>query len=102
ALILSVSYTLSLHDALPIYLQGYDGSLVDGMPSARLEQLKELTWLDQNFNMVILGPNGIGKTFLAAGLCHHAIGNGYKAYFRPIDRKSTRLNSSHSQISYAV
>src|SRR2546427_9234241 len=24
------------------------------------------------------------------------------SYFNPIDRKSTRLNSSHSQISYAV
>lgn len=67
-------------------LQGYDSSLVDGMPCERLEQLKELTWLDQNFNMVIMGPNGIGKTFLAAGLCHHAIANGYRAYFRPMDQ----------------
>jgi DNA replication protein DnaC len=53
-------------------LRDYDCSLVEGMPAARLEQLKELTWLDQNFNMIIMGPNGIGKSFLAAGLCHHA------------------------------
>ena len=48
-------------------LRDYDCSLVEGMPAARLEQLKELTWLDQNFNMIIMGPNGIGKSFLAAG-----------------------------------
>src|SRR2546430_11775641 len=29
-------------------------------------------------------------------------GEGYKAYVLSLDRKSTRLNSSHSQISYAV
>src|SRR2546430_11803161 len=32
------------------------------------------------------------------GLAHHAIGDSQSG----IDRKSTRLNSSHSQISYAV
>jgi len=87
-------------------LQGYDGSLVDGMPSTRLEQLKELTWLDQNFNMVIMGPNGIGKTFLAAGLCHHAIANGYRAYFRPMDQimmmLKTRDVSRSAQVDYRL
>lgn len=83
-------------------LQGYDGSLVDGMPSARLEQLKELTWLDQNFNMIILGPNGIGKTFLAAGLCHHAIGSGYRAYFRPMDQIMNMLRTKDMSKSAMV
>ena len=87
-------------------LQGYDGSLVDGMPSTRLEQLKELTWLDQNFNMVIMGPNGIGKTFLAAGLCHHAIAQGYRAYFRPMDQimmmLRTRDASRSAQVDYRL
>ncbi|HCN84983.1 MAG TPA: ATP-binding protein [Sphingobacteriaceae bacterium] len=74
-------------------LLGYDCSLVDGMPSARLEQLKELTWLDQNFNLVIMGPNGIGKSFLAAGLCHHAIESGYRAYFRPMEQIMSMLKN---------
>lgn len=85
-------------------LSGYDCSLVEGMPSSRLEQLKELTWLDQNFNMVIMGPNGIGKTMLAAGLCHHAISGGYRAYFRPMDQIMTMLTtkdiSRSAQVDY--
>src|SRR6266513_4949682 len=51
-------YTLSLHDALPIYPDDRDPSVVHGGPS------------------------------LAAGF--------------GLDRKSTRLNSSHVSISYAV
>src|SRR2546430_12228326 len=62
-------YTLSLHDALPIWVQ----SEVDS-------QRKEVVqWRDQS-----VAPR-----------------EGLDAYLT-IDRKSTRLNSSHSQISYAV
>ena len=74
-------------------LHGYDCCLVEGMPSIKLEQLKELTWLDQNFNLIIMGPNGIGKSFLAAGLCHHAIASGYRAYFRPMEQIMSMLKT---------
>src|SRR2546430_16378739 len=63
-------YTLSLHDALPIYRMTRRG---------------------------------------AATVCHRFLSRGYGLsglygihVAIPPDRKSTRLNSSHSQISYAV
>jgi DNA replication protein DnaC len=83
-------------------LKSYDCSLVEGMPAARLEQLKEFTWLDQNFNLIIMGPNGIGKSFLAAGLCHHAIQNGYRAYFRTMDDIVTMLKTKEMSRSATV
>src|SRR2546427_12812955 len=65
-------YTLSLHDALPILMTAF-------------------------FILVILGATAkraaAGFGGLAIGLCLTLIHQ---------DRKSTRLNSSHSQISYAV
>src|SRR2546427_12656596 len=61
-------YTLSLHDALPIW---------------RVE--RRTTCQDS-------GSGGVG--------CHPA--SGRYNYIYVVDRKSTRLNSSHSQISYAV
>lgn len=64
----------------------YDFNFSNGIKPAQLNQLKELAWLDQNYNMVIMGPTGTGKSFLAAGLCYHAIQSGYKAYFRPIEQ----------------
>ena len=37
--------------------------------------------MDQRFNLVLMGPSGTGKTFLAGGLVHDAIKRGYRAYF---------------------
>src|SRR2546427_5945709 len=64
-------YTLSLHDALPIYRRGgHEGAVEDEMGPDRHQH----------------------AIFPAQRLALRAVG----------DRKSTRLNSSHSQISYAV
>jgi len=57
----------------------------NGLRTERLAQLRELNWMDQLFNMVLMGPSGTGKTHLAAGLCRDAVKAGYKAYFRSMD-----------------
>jgi DNA replication protein DnaC len=57
----------------------------NGLKTARLAQLRELNWVDQLFNIVLMGPSGTGKTFLAAGLCRDAVKAGYKAYFRSME-----------------
>src|SRR2546430_7116764 len=59
-------YTLSLHDALPIFAA-----------------------VDRHPREVLMGPRE--ELRVVPGLGQY-----------PLDRKSTRLNSSHSQISYAV
>lgn len=51
------------------------------LSTRQLNQLKELTWLEQGYNIVLLGPPGVGKTHLAIGLGIHAINSGYKAIF---------------------
>ena len=47
----------------------------------QLNQLKELTWLEQLYNIIFLGPPGVGKTHLAIGLGLRAIDQGYKVIF---------------------
>src|SRR5438445_10607230 len=68
-------YTLSLHDALPI-LEGQD---CEGERQARLGQIERGAFLEAD----IVDDDG-------------------DAIHRVADRKSTRLNSSHANISYAV
>ena len=63
----------------------YDHTFDNGLKKARLNQLRELNWLDQIFNLMLMGPSGVGKSFLAAGLCADAIHKGYKAYFRTME-----------------
>src|SRR2546427_5172300 len=70
-------YTLSLHDALPISLQ-----MAIGLAEAHA---RTVVHRDIKPSNVIITPQNVAK-IVDFGL----------------DRKSTRLNSSHSQISYAV
>lgn len=66
-------------------LDVYDFSLSNGLDKKQLNQLRELKWLEQNFNIILMGPSGTGKTFVAAGLCSDAIRQGYKAYFKTME-----------------
>src|SRR2546427_6776755 len=80
-------YTLSLHDALPI-LRG--GETDEGTASAGIEMRCALSHQIRSPQEAI----GTGRNFGGFG------GEAIVGFAR--DRKSTRLNSSHSQISYAV
>jgi DNA replication protein DnaC len=72
---------------LPKYcdLSSYDHSFSNGVTITKLHQLQEFHWLDQIFNIILMGPSGTGKTFISAGLCADAVKKGYKAYFRTMD-----------------
>lgn len=67
-------------------LDQYDYSFRSGVGKQQLCQLRECQWLEQNFNVVLMGPSGIGKTMIAAGLCFDALKMGYKAYFRSMEQ----------------
>ena len=62
-------------------LERYDYKAPNSIPKAQLMQLRELLWIDQVYNLVLMGPSGRGKTYIAAGLVNDAIQKGYKAYF---------------------
>lgn len=57
-----------------------------GISKQQLSQLRECFWMEQNFNLVLMGPSGTGKTFIAAGLCHDALKKGYRACFRTMEQ----------------
>jgi len=65
-------------------LEEYDHSFTCGLNPTQLNQLRELNWLDQCYNIMLTGPSGTGKTYISAGLGYDAIQRGYKAYFRNI------------------
>ncbi|MFZ2794331.1 MAG: IS21-like element helper ATPase IstB [Prolixibacteraceae bacterium] len=63
-------------------LDNYDHRFNAGLSATQMNQLRELNWLDQCYNIMFSGPSGTGKTFISAGFCYDAIRRGYKAYFR--------------------
>jgi DNA replication protein DnaC len=70
---------------LEFNLDLYDFDADNGLSKQQLNQLRELKWVEQNFNLILMGPSGTGKTFLAGGLCFDAIELGYRAYFETMD-----------------
>lgn len=66
-------------------LDQYEVRDQNGLSQQKINTLKEMDWLDQIYNIMLLGPSGVGKTFFAAGLCAQAIEKGFKAYFRTMD-----------------
>ena len=67
-------------------LSQYDPAFINGVSPVQLRQLRELTWLDQKFNLMLTGPSGTGKTYIAEGLCYEALKKGYRGMFRGMDQ----------------
>lgn len=62
-------------------LEEFDLNEQQSLSRKQFTQLSELNWLDQMFNLILLGPPGVGKTHLAIGLGWEAIQKGYKVAF---------------------
>src|SRR5690606_39851395 len=84
--------TLSLHDALPIF----DGSTDASRLRTQRKRYPTLSWLSALVST--------GKSFTAPGpfVSMQSRTGSPSPPPGPEDRKSTRLNSSHVKISYAV
>jgi DNA replication protein DnaC len=67
-------------------LDSWQDNQQKGISKQQLSQLRECIWMEQNFNLVLMGPSGTGKTFIAAGLCHDALKKGYRACFRTMEQ----------------
>ncbi len=69
--------------AFPEYktLETFDINEQESLSQKQLNQLKELHWLEQAYNLVLLGPPGVGKSHMATGLGVEAVRRGYKVHF---------------------
>ena len=72
-------------------LDDYDFNFSSGISKPELKQLRELLWLEQNYNIILMGSSGTGKTFLAAGLVYESVKMGYKSYFLTMEELVTVL-----------
>ena len=66
-----------------------------------IEELFSLAFVDDATNVVLVGPNGVGKTMLVKNLLHHAVLNGFTARFTTASDMLHELAAQDSDASLA-
>jgi DNA replication protein DnaC len=72
---------------LPTYkgFEEFDTDFQKGVTREQLGMLESLEWVEQAFNLVLIGPPGTGKTHLALAVGNKAVKQGYKVFFSTMD-----------------
>lgn len=74
-------------------LEDFDTTESVSISKRQISQLRACDWLDQTFNLVLLGPPGVGKTHLAIGLGLEAIDQGKQVAFVSMGELITLLKT---------
>jgi DNA replication protein DnaC len=83
-----------------MYLEAWDETAAVSYDRAVLSELVSLRFIDQGRNALILGPVGVGKTFLATALGHIACRRRISVHFERADRLHKRLRAARLDASY--
>ena len=71
-----------------------------GLDKALLNELARCRFIHDHLNVLITGPTGVGKTYLACAIAHSACRNGYSARYLRVPRLLTELAIARGDGSY--
>ncbi|MEZ4253909.1 MAG: IS21-like element helper ATPase IstB [Polyangiales bacterium] len=72
-----------------------------GLDKAMLRQLAGCTWIGEHLNVLIAGPTGVGKSYLASALGQAACRKGFRVLYRRVPRLFDELALARAEGSYA-
>jgi DNA replication protein DnaC len=71
------------------------------LDKAQIRQLATCRWVQEHHNVLVTGPTGVGKTYIACALAQQACRNGYRTTYRRLARFFDELNLARADGSYA-
>src|SRR5512142_822850 len=72
-----------------------------GLDKAQLRQFAIGTWIGEHLNIVFSGKTGVGKSYVACALGHHACRKGHRVLFRRVPRLLDELALARAEGSYS-
>jgi DNA replication protein DnaC len=86
---------------LPATVEDLDLSPSRGIDRRLVLQLAPGEWINQHLNMLVLGPTGVGKSFLACALAHSACRHNFTVRYQRTSRLLQLITLAHADGSYA-
>ena len=88
---------LRLSDAC---IEGIDYPARRKLDKAVIRGLASCTWIHEHHNVVITGPTGVGKTYIACALAQQACRKGYRVLYRRVPRISDEILLARADGTY--
>jgi DNA replication protein DnaC len=82
-------------------LEDLDLRTARGLDRSLIAQLASCGWVSQHLNILICGPAGVGKSYLACALAHKACREGYSALHVRLPRLLQELETARGDGRYA-
>jgi hypothetical protein len=83
--------------------RGSHTKTVRGIDRATLAQVTDLAWIKQHLNVLITGPTGVGKSYLASAIAHAACRADYAVRTYRLPRlvdELTKAGAMHNRSSF--
>ena len=71
-----------------------------GLDKAMVRRLSDSTWVHKKQHVIITGPTGVGKTYIACALAQKACRDGYSSMYRRVPRLVGELAVARADGSY--
>jgi DNA replication protein DnaC len=84
----------------PATVEDLDLAASRGLDRRLVLQLAQGEWIRQHLNILVLGPTGVGKTFLACALSHAACRHNFKVRYYRTSRLLHQTELAHADGSY--
>jgi len=82
-------------------LEDIDHQASRGLDKALLLKLSDCQWVKQSINILITGPTGVGKSWIACALAQKACREGYSACYQRLTKLLQELSLARGDGSYA-